>query len=398
MRHIREGVLYQYVDDELPQEQRASIEAHLASCRRCADALSAVTARSRRVEDRLSQLVPSAGSFTSLSDVPESVRQRLDAYETYKEEAEKPMSKPRQVALHRYSVVWIALTVVVALALSLTFPPVRAFASNVLALFRVQKIEVVEFSPSALFGGQSLDAAMRSLERVMDEQVTVEVEGEPQTVDEGTLRSLSSLRVRLPQAVEGEPHYSLQPGGTATVQVDLARIRALLSEFGYDDLGLPDELDGATVSVQLTPAVIAAYGACEPNTKEWAAAHGPGDFDGACTSLMQMKSPEISAPESLDAAQLGQVYLQLLGMSEEEARRFGERVDWTATLVIPVPRSEAAYADVQVDGVGGALIRPTVNRLPQSEYVLMWVKDGVVYALMGQGDTLEAQRIANSLQ
>ena len=119
---------------------------------------------------------------------------------------------------------------VLALGVSLTFAPVRALAGNLLGLFRVQKIEVVEFSPSALFGEQGTEAAMRSLSQVMSEQVTVEVAGEAQEVDETTLRSLSSIRVRLPQEVEGEAAYGLQPGAHMSAQVDLPRIRALLSE------------------------------------------------------------------------------------------------------------------------------------------------------------------------
>jgi hypothetical protein len=275
---------------------------------------------------------------------------------------------------------------------------VRAFAGDVLALFRVEKIEVVAFDPTSLADEQGFESAMRSLEQVMDEQVTVEAKGEPREVDEGGLRALSSIPVRLPQDVEGEPTYTVQPGADISVQVDLPRIRALMAELGFDDVTLPDSLDGAEVNVQLSPAVIAAYGACEQNPESWSAAHGPSDFDGDCTVLMQMMSPDVSAPDDLDVRQLGRAYLQLLGMSPDEAVRFSEQIDWTATLVVPVPRSEAAYSDVQVDGVEGALIRPTSRRRPQSEYLLMWVKTGVVYALMGEGDTQEALSIANSLR
>jgi len=297
----------------------------------------------------------------------------------------------------RYRPAWAALVVVVILGLSLLSPPVRALAGNFLDLFRLQKIEVIEFSPSAVLGEGGFESAVRSLETVMDEQVTVSVEGEPQAVDEGTLRSLSSIRVRLPQRQEGEPHYALQPAASISIAVDLPRIQAVLSELGYEDVDLPPSLDGADVDVSLNPLVVAAYGACEPNTEAWAGAHGTSDFDGPCTVLMQMRSPTVSGPAGLDVDQLGQAYLQLLGMSADEARRFSERVDWTATLLLPLPKTEVTYQELLVDGVTGVLVRPTHNRLPQDEYVLMWVKDDIVYGLSGIGSATDAVETANSL-
>ncbi len=308
------------------------------------------------------------------------------------------MAKLKRGLSRRISPAWVAVILLVILGLSFTLEPVRTLASSFLGLFRVQKIEFVAFDPSSLLDGQGVETAMQSLEKMMDEQVAVDVDGEPQNVDEATLRSLSAFRVRLPQAVDGEPHYALTPGATIDVKVDLPRIKALLSELGYQDVQLPSALDGADVSVQLSPSAISSYGSCEPNTEEWAAAHGPSDFSGDCTALMQMVSPDVSAPEGLDLQQLGLAYLQLLGMSPSEATQFSQHVDWTATLVIPVPQSEATYTDVSVDGVTGALIRPTHNRLPTSEYLLMWIKDDVVYALMGTGSQAEALQIANSLQ
>jgi hypothetical protein len=282
--------------------------------------------------------------------------------------------------------------VVVLLGLSLTLQPVRVFAGNVLSLFRVNKIEVVAFDPSALFNEQSPEAVMQSLQKVMDEQVAVEVAGDPRLVEEAEVRALSWGPVRLPQDVEGEALYALQPGAKATVKVDLPRIRTLMKELGYDNVDLPNSLDGATITVDLLPSVMAAYGACEAQSGEALEAQE------GCTVLMQMLSPEIAAPDGLDVEQLGRAYLQLLGLSPEEAAGFSEKIDWTATLVVPIPSSEVAYEEVNVDGVTGVLMRPTQRRRAQPEYLLMWVKHGVVYGLTGSGSRGEALAIANSLQ
>jgi hypothetical protein len=281
---------------------------------------------------------------------------------------------------------------VVVLGLSLTLQPVRAFAGQVLSLFRVNKIEVVPFDPSTLLNEQNAEAVMQSLERVMDEQVAIEVAGEPRFVEEPEVRALSWGPVRLPQAIEGDALYAIQPGAKATVKVDLPRIRTLMNELGYEDVDLPNSLDGATITVNLLPSVMAAYGACE--AESGAAMEAQKD----CTVLMQMLSPDITAPDGLDVEQLGQAYLQLLGLSPDEAAAFSAKIDWTATLVVPIPSSEVAYEEVGVDGVTGVLMRPTQRRRAQPEYLLMWVKHGVVYGLSGSGSRAEALALANSLR
>ena len=58
---------------------------------------------------------------------------------------------------------------------------------------------------------------------------------------------------------------------------------------------------------------------------------------------------------------MGEIYLQVLGMTPEEAASYASSVDWTSTFVIPVPRYRAEYQEVQVDGVTGTLIRHRDN-------------------------------------
>ncbi|MBN1249972.1 MAG: zf-HC2 domain-containing protein [Anaerolineae bacterium] len=415
-KHLRSETLQAYVDAALSPADRERVAQHLGRCRRCAGTAAVLATRRRFVSSRLqilgtvsdddARVDASASAIEPVMAVqrdeqrpisPALARLRLAAYEESRyKEAKMPWQTGR--ASRRVSPGWVAIAVVLVLVGSLALSPVRALAGRFLGLFRVQRIEVVEFSPAALFGEEGPDVAMRSLEKLMDEQVSIAVAGEPQAVDETTLRSLSAFRVRLPAALSGEPHYTLQPGAEIAVNVDLSRIRALLDELGYADVTLPDSLDGAEVGVSLAPSAVAAYGDCERDPEMGSGAERPGDSDGDCTVLMQMLSPAVSAPDGLEVDKLGQAYLQLLGMSPEEAAGFSRQVDWTATLVIPLPRSEVAYEELTVDGVTGVLVRPTHNRLPSDEYLLMWVNEGIVYALTGAGPTMEALQVANSLQ
>jgi hypothetical protein len=64
--------------------------------------------------------------------------------------------------------------------------------------------------------------------------------------------------------------------------------------------------------------------------------------------------------------------------------------------VVPIPRDVTTHSEVSVDGVTGTLIQRTVEHSP--EYLLIWVKDGILYAIADTGsDTAPAFALAESL-
>jgi hypothetical protein len=178
-------------------------------------------------------------------------------------------------------------------------------------------------------------------------------------------------------------------------------VQALLDELGITELKLPPELDGAEVSMDLPVAVAAAYGTCEVTPEMMREAGEDPDRPvvdlSECVTLTQFPSPEISAPPGLDIARIGQAFLQVLGMAPEEAAQFSQTVDWTTTLVIPIPRYGTEYQEVIVDGVEGTLIMQS-ERSEFPHYLLVWINDGIVYALSGPGDTQSAIELASSLE
>jgi hypothetical protein len=98
----------------------------------------------------------------------------------------------------------------------------------------------------------------------------------------------------------------------------------------------------------------------------------------------------------MDLTQMGQLYLQVLGMDEEEARLYAASVDWATTLVMPVPQGSGEYEEISVDGVKGLYVDYQYHR--SQDYTLMWVKDGILYMLTGSGDRDAALELAASLK
>lgn len=300
----------------------------------------------------------------------------------------------------KYRFAWIAVGAVAILAVAMLFPQVRAIGSSFLGLFRVEQFTILEFDPEQL--EERLSSAS-NFEYLLSEDVQVEKFGEYQeVVDAAQASSLAGIPVRLPTASEGELHLEVQSGMRASFQVDLPKIQALLDEIGYSDLRIPAELDGAVVEMEMPVAVSASFGECGFGEELIMEEGGDPDvrrpiriFD--CTTLIQVASPEISAPPGLDIAAIGEIFLQVLGMTPQEAAQFTSNVDWTTTLIIPIPRYSTEYVDVFVDGVEGTLIEQSQSsEFPQ--YLLIWIKDGIVYALSGPGDADSALQIANSLE
>ncbi len=116
-----------------------------------------------------------------------------------------------------------------------------------------------------------------------------------------------------------------------------------------------------------------------------------------CVILAEIPSPTVNAPANVDVAQLAQIGLEFTGMTPEQAAAYTRTIDWTSTLVVPIPRNAATYQQVNVDGVTGTLIqRPTDDA---ADFVLIWVKNGIVYSIGGLGsNSQQAIDMANSLK
>jgi hypothetical protein len=223
----------------------------------------------------------------------------------------------------------------------------------------------------------------------------LEMDGESQVVagtDEAS--SLAGFPVRLPRGQVDRYSLVFHPRTRMTLLLDLEAARHLLSATGQYDVDLPESLDSAEVTIEFPSSVIAISDVCSLDQDSWQVNIPSSEMKG-CTTLLQMQSPSISIPPELDADQFGTLYLQVMGMSYAEAVSLSDRIDWTTTLVVPVAHSDASsFLEVTVDGARGTLVR----QIDREGYILIWVKQDIVYAFLGNGDAAEALEIADSLQ
>jgi len=397
--HVKDGEIKAFQDGELSAAERQRVEYHLERCEKCQRRAEILLERAQSVNLFLSTLNP------DLLDAPQPAnlaRARLEKRISQAEKEPETMWKKFTTTIfsRRARPALAVLTVILLLAIALAFPPVQAIAESFLGLFRIQQVAVVPVSMDSL---PDQLGSSNTLETFISNQVEFEPYGDAQpaaSVEEAS--DIANFPVRLPASGDGDWKLEVQPGGKMAMKVNLKLAQAVLEEIGRTDIQLPKDLEGADVSVEVPVAVQASLGSCEFDPEQaqqpGADPDDPSTWVGQeCTTLIQMPSPDITAPADLNLDELGVAFLQLMGMDPQEAADFAKNINWQTTFVLPVPRENTTSRTVTVDGVEGTLIQRPRQR-GGTPYVLIWVKNDIVYSLGGVGNISQAILMADSLK
>jgi hypothetical protein len=76
--------------------------------------------------------------------------------------------------------------------------------------------------------------------------------------------------------------------------------------------------------------------------------------------------------------------LQILGIPTADAQRIAQEIDWTSTVIIPLPTDVGRSQEVTVDGATGLLLEESRQGRPGRNSVLVWERDGILYSVDGQ--------------
>lgn len=383
-KHLNDGDLRAALDDELGREA----SAHLAVCPLCRERLALIQTQTGSVAQDLAFL-----GEAPTTRVP-SVRSSLDRLYRKVEQKEISMFK-RWIGSRMVQTVGVA---VLALAVIIAVPATRALADQLLNLFRIQQVTVLPVDVTGLESLNGNSALGKQISQLVSDSVTVlQSPGSPLPVGSAAEASQKAgFTVRLPTDATFS-RLSVRNSAAFDFTIDRAKAQALLQEAGRPDLVLPTDIDGAVVSVNIPGSVRADYGTCpDPSASDNPQVGTPGRNYPDCVILFEIPSPTVDAPANVDVAQLAQIGLEFTGMTSEQAAAFTSSVDWTSTLVVPIPKNAATYQQLTVDGVTGTLIQRPADDAPQ--YVLLWVKNGIVYSIGGLGaNSQQAIDIANSL-
>lgn len=390
-RHLNEGQLRAALDGELDGEALD----HLRSCPSC-------RARQRTIQSQLERTAVKLAFLSSPRD--EAPLPASTAWDRFRQQKLISKEYPMFKKLFALPLIRYGIPALLVVTLILSFPGARALASQLLDLFRVQQVAVVPVDLTGIGELNGNDALAKQISQLISDSTTITKEpGDPvEANDTNQASELAGFTVRAPAGMEPS-RIRVTSGAAFTLTVNGDKAQALLNQAGRSDLVLPDSIDGAEISVDIPSGVNLAYGTCpshdarEYDPDEQASRSQRYADYADCVIFAQIPSPSVTAPPSIDVPQLAQIALEFTGMKSEEAKALTESIDWTSTLVIPIPRDGSTYEQISVDGVTGTLIQRSFGSDP--EYLLVWVKDGIIYAISGlSSDAQPAIEIANSLQ
>jgi len=393
MNCLKDGALRAKLDGQLHEEESAEIDRHLAECAPCRRKLETLAADAERVRAALATLAP--GPHEQISD-PAFAYVRFQAQQPAEPQTVSVLSR---LFAARLRPVWASAALLAVLVACFSFAPARSWAQRVLAMLRVQKIAVVPIDTAALQGTQSGNDPGKMIGQFISDNIVVTMRSEPQMVASAEqANQFAGFPVRLLSARSDGPKLTVEGEGAFQMTLNRDRLQGILDELGRSDLQLPSSVDGALLAVHIPKAVRAVYGQC-PQPGKNNAQKPPTVADlASCVTLAEVPSPTVSVPPELNVQQLATLALEATGMSAQDAQAFCDNVDWTSTLVIPIPRDAGSYETTSVDGVQGTLItlRGWAHGMPG--YSLLWVKSGIIYSLTGFGSADQAVPLADSLE
>ncbi|MGQ9814392.1 MAG: hypothetical protein ACUVR3_04480 [Candidatus Roseilinea sp.] len=321
-------------------------------------------------------------------DFKRDLKQRLSLAE-----ATQTLSAPRRFVNGKLVLSGLVGILVVALTVS---PSAQVLAQEFLNLFRVKRIVAVPINPDTI---SQFSSAKLDIESMLSSSVEVLQEpADPQMVSSlAEASQLAGIPVRAPTRIPdilSGPEIWVQGQGAVRFTADTAKLRTVVDLLGMTDVTIPAALDGATVTIAMPPAVALAY-------------RERSDTASVGVVFMQASNPEIVLPEGVRLAELGELALRLSGMTPDAARQLAQTIDWSSTLLVPIPANAATVSEVQVRGVPGLLIvatapvsgAVTLGDEQVTQYAtLLWSEGDTVHAATGNVDQATLLEMANSMQ
>ena len=294
--------------------------------------------------------------------------------------------------------------VIAVVAVGLTLPAGRSLVGRFFRSLRMQKVQAVNVDLSSFTDPNANPALHQMVAQMISDKVVVTVnESDQPASDVSTATQLAGFPVQLLGNRKDTPKLVVAGAHAINLTVDRTRLQAIFNEAGHPDLVVPQSLDGAAVAVQMPRAAEVQYGTCPTPTSATNAiasnVTGPPASSTQfidCVRLREGPSPTVNVPPGLDIQHLAEIGLEVAGMNSTQSHDFLQTVDWKSTLSMTVPRFLRSYQAVKVKGAQGTLLTLAGRRGPG--YTLIWAKNGMVYSLVGFGDSTEAVDLASSLK
>jgi len=368
VRHLSDGTLRRIYDE--PLALTAADQAHFDGCAECKPRFNAIANGARATTGLLRVPAFEPQSRAALVAVQARIKREETArpprwYERWLDRSSprwRPMATP-------------AIAVLLAAAL-LAGLGVSGVAQSLVRIFETKQLQAVTVSPSDF--AQSTALLDYGQVKWLPEAPKVQ-----QLTEAAAAQTQSGLPVllpaSLPNGVSGPVSYGVVSHATGSLTFDAARLQASASNAGVHVSPMPSTIDGSTLVVNAGPALI----------EVWGFAGGSG-MNVPTLVIAQTRVPTVDS-NGATTAQLENYLLSQPGVPPELAAQVRAIKDPSTTLPIPIPKGLATTESVQVNGTPATLITAVLGA------GVVWVKNGVIYAVGGQLTPDQVLAIATSL-
>ncbi len=366
--------LLAYLDGELKSEGMA-VESHIKQCNDCQARLRVLAEHEQFLEGVFSEHLEEIDLSNAFKE--ESwIRLKLQLNSG---EKQKPRRSLPGTGRAKSGVA--AAAVVLLLAGTLFFGGVRSAVADFLSIFRMDRIETIEITTHEI---AQIDKAIRDgLKEIdIDSIGTFRLVGAEETIRDCNLEEaaeIAGFQIIQPNLKGYDaPQVSVRKQVQMSLTLNVPGINGLITSLGGTQL-LPRELDQKTITMIAPPQVFLNY---------QSSVHPP-------LSIMQMRSPELMVPGSIEAEQVREALLSLPFWPERIKTQLESIGDWKNTIVIP------ETADIQAVTVRGnqgiAWSEPEIAPEAAGSTVL-WSENGVICSISGRLPREQMLEIAEGMK
>jgi hypothetical protein len=368
VRHLSDGTLRRIYDE--PLALTAADQAHYDGCADCRARFESIANTARATTTLLS--VPGfapepAGALNSLRARirTEEAARPPRWYERWLNQASprwRPMATPAVAVL-------LAATLLTGLA-------VTGVAQSLIRIFEPQSLAAVQVSPSD-FAGRNVQLDYGQVEWLPAAPELRHVSDPTAAQSQSGLPILTPAS--LPKGVSGPVSFGVASHATGSLTFDAERLRASAATKGVKVNPMPPSINGSTLVVNAGPALI----------EVWGLSASSGQAQVPTLVIAQTRVPTVDSTGAT-TSQLEDYLLSQPGVPPDLAAQIRAIKDPSTTLPIPIPKGLATTEPVQVNGTSGLLIKAALGA------GVVWVKNGVIYAVGGQLTTDQVLAIATS--
>jgi len=263
------------------------------------------------------------------------------------------------------------------MAVSLSFPSVRAAAAQWMTIFRVDEARVIRITPEEIENVFASEEALESLVADLARLVEPEMLREPRVEGGLTVEELQARGYLAPAYLPDG--FALVDGvaveaGQVLLRVDVDGVNQLLASLGASER-LPAKLKGQVLELDSGPG----FGLLYQRGEEM-------------LHTLQFELPTLSASGDVDLNQIFAAFSGFLGNQFGVPAALREqmgRLDLSRTL--PLPLMEGAGVEVTINGQVGTY------HADEKGGLVVWVADGRMYGVAGSLDQATLLRIAESV-